>query len=57
MVTYHIHETLGTSAAHNGEFKAIYRMCKAYTEGEISEIMWRDVFCAHKPFFLMPGHK
>ena len=26
------------------------------TEGEISRIMLRGVFCVHKPYFLMPGH-
>ena len=26
-------------------------------EGEINGIMWIGVFCAHKPYFLMLGHK
>ena len=42
--------------AYNGEFHAIYKTCIAYTEGEISGIIRRGVFCAHKPNFLMPGH-
>ena len=28
----------------------------SYRKGEISGIMRRGVFCAHKPYFLMPGH-
>ena len=43
----------------NSDFNAIYRTTvvrKSYTKGEISIIMWRDVICAHKPYFLMPGH-
>ena len=35
---------------------AIDRICIAYTEGEINEIMQRYVFYAHKPHFLIPGH-
>ena len=35
----------------------IYRTCIAYSESEISGIMWRGVFCVHKHCFLMPGHK
>ena len=42
---------LTPSTAYNGEFNAI-----AYTEGEISGIIGRGLFCAHKPYFLMPGH-
>ena len=37
-----------TSTAHNELFNAIYRTCVAFTEGEISRIMWSDVFCVHK---------
>ena len=40
----------GTGAAHIDLFKAIYGTCIAFTEGEISRIMWSIVFCAHKPY-------
>ena len=45
-----------TGTANTGEFYAIYRTCISYRKGEISGIMLRGVFCAHKPYFLMPGH-
>ena len=28
----------------------------AHTEVEIIEIIWSGIFCAHKPYFVMPGH-
>ena len=36
------------------QFNAIHI---AYREIKISGIMWRGVFCAHKPYFLMLGYK
>ena len=45
-----------TFTAHNAEFNATYRTCIAFKEGAINRIMLRGVFCAHKPYFLMPGH-
>ena len=45
-----------TNTAHNGELYAIDVTYIAYTEGEISRIMWRGVFCVHIPYSLMPGH-
>ena len=44
-----INETCVDGTANNGQYNAIYRTCTVYTEGEISEIVWSDVFCAHKP--------
>ena len=41
---------------HNGKFNATYKTHIAYTKGEIGRIMWRGVFCLHKPYFLIPGH-
>ena len=29
----------------------------AFKESEISRVMCSDVFCAHKPYFLMLGHR
>ena len=37
-----------TVTANNGLFNAIDRTYLAYTEVEISKIMWRGVFYAHK---------
>ena len=39
-----------TGTANYGKYDAIYRTCISYTEGEISEIMWKVAFCAHKLF-------
>ena len=43
----------------SSDFNAIYWttvVIKSYTKVEISIIMWRDVICTHKPYYLMPGH-
>ena len=54
----HIYNKIFTnSAANNGLFTAIYRLCISCTEGKISRIIWRGGFCVHKLYFLMPGHK
>ena len=42
--------------AHNENFNVINRTCKAFTVGEMSGSMWSGVFCAYKPYFLIPGH-
>ena len=49
-------ETFTTSVTHDGKFNAIYSTCITCIEGEIHGIMWRGIFCANKPYFLMPGH-
>ena len=49
-------ETAAISASKNGLFNAIYWSYVACTESELMKIMQRVVFCAHKPYFLMPGH-
>ena len=46
-----------TNVPTNGEFNVIYRTGIVSTEGEIPKIMLRGIFCAHKPYFLMLGHK
>ena len=49
-------DTFVTGAPNNGKFNEIDRTSLAYTEGEISWVMWRGVIYPHKPYFLMPGH-
>ena len=49
-------QNYAASTAKNGQFSAIYRTCISYTGGEIIKIMWMDVFCVHKSYFLMLGH-
>ena len=53
-----MNETFVTNRTHmyNGESSAIYRTQIAYTGNEIIGIIRRDVFYAHKPYFLMPDH-
>ena len=51
-----MNETFATGRAQNEKCNTIYRTCIAYIEGKINEIMWRCVFCAHKPYFLIPDH-
>ena len=40
----------------NMESHATYRLRISYIKREMLTIMWMDVFCVHKPGFLMPGH-
>ena len=47
---------LAISATNTVLFNASYRNCIAFTESQINRIMQKGVFCAHKPYFLMPGH-
>ena len=57
-----INETFATSKVSNKNFNAIYRPSTVYKEPKISGIIWRSVFCEHKPYvsqkhyFFMPGH-
>ena len=34
----------------------VMKFTEGEIEGEICKMMWRYVFCTHKPYFLMPGH-
>ena len=38
--------------ANDWESNIVYRTI-AYTEGEMTKVMWRGVFCTHKHGFLM----
>ena len=44
------------STVNNGESNTIYRICIAYTEGKIIEVMLRGVFCVHKHGFFILGY-
>ena len=41
---------------YNGESNAIYKTLISQTVKEICTIIQGDVFCVHKPGFLMLGH-
>ena len=44
-----------TSTTHNGAFNTIYRNFIAHNVGDISGIMWKNVFSTDMPYFSDAG--